>query len=221
MRLVKRPRHSICGRNLARRANRGRDFRQAKIQYLGVSALSDENVCRLDVAVHDAGSVSGVERVGDVDRYGEENFRFERPPANAMFKRQAVQKLHGQEEMAVFLPNLMDRADIGMVEGGSGEGFAAETLQCLGLLRDIVGEKLKGDKSAKGDVFGLVNHAHAAAAEFLDDAVVRDSTPDHARPIMVWSITGGKSYVGETGKSTNGGELASMCAATTSHGGAA
>jgi hypothetical protein len=32
---------------------------------------------------------------------------------------------------------------------------------------------------------------------------VRDSTPDHARP-----ITGGKSYVGEKGKSTKGVELA-------------
>ena len=72
------------------------------------------------------------------------------------------------------------------------------------MLRDIVGKKFKRDKSAEGDVFGLVNHAHAAATEFLDDAVVRDSTPDHARP-----ITGGKSYVGEKGKSMNGGELAS------------
>ena len=117
-----------------------------------------------------------------------------------MLKRQAVQKLHGQEEMAVFLTNLMDRADIGMVKGGSGAGLTPETLQCLRILRDIVGKKFKGDKSTQGDVFGLINHAHAAAAKFLDDAVVRDSTPDHARP-----ITGGKSYVGEKGKSTKGG----------------
>src|SRR6202140_4097730 len=149
-----------------------------------MSTLSDENVCRLDVAVHDARSVSGVERVSNVDRNGEKNFPFQGPPANAMLKRQAVQKLHGQEERAVFLPNLMDRADIGMVEGGSGASFAAETFQCLGILRPIVGEKLKGDKSTQRDVFGLVNHAHATAAEFLDDAVVRDGTPDHARPII-------------------------------------
>src|ERR1700686_2037409 len=149
-----------------------------------MSTLSDENVCRLDVAVHDARSVSGVERVSNVDRNGEKNFPFQGPPANAMLKRQAVQKLHGQEEMTVFLPNLMDRANIRMIKGGSRTSFAAETFQCLGILRDIVGEKLKGDKSAQRDVFGLVNHAHTAAAEFLDDAVVRNSTPDHARPII-------------------------------------
>jgi hypothetical protein len=37
---------------------------------------------------------------------------------------------------------------------------------------------------------------------------VRDGAPDHARPIVVWSITGGKSYVGEKGKSMKGVELA-------------
>src|SRR5260370_22350939 len=86
--------------------------------------------------------------------------------------------------MCVFLPERMDGVDVGMVEGRSRGGLAAETFQCLRVLRYIVGEKFKGDKSAKGDVLGLVNHAHAAAAEFLDDAVVRDGAPDHACPII-------------------------------------
>ena len=76
MRFVERARHRIGRCNLARRAKGRRDFRQAKIQYLGVSALSDENVCRLNVPVHDTGSVSGVERVGNVDGDGEKDFRF-------------------------------------------------------------------------------------------------------------------------------------------------
>jgi hypothetical protein len=65
-------------------------------------------------------------------------------------------------------------------------------------LRDIIGEKFKGDKSAQGDVFGLVNPAHATAAWSLDNAVVR----------------------GETGKSTNGAELG-YARRHDSHGGAA
>ncbi len=72
----------------------------------------------------------------------------------------------------------------------------------------IVRKKFKGDKSAERDVLSLVDHAHTAAPEFLDNAVVRDSTPDHTRPIVVWSITGGKSYVGEKGKSMKAVELA-------------
>jgi len=115
---------------------------------------------------------------------GEKNFRFQSPPANAMLECQAVQKLHGQEEMAVFLTNLMDRADIRMVKRRSGAGFAAEAFQCLGILRDIVGRNLSATNRPSEIVFGLVNHAHAAPAEFLDDAVVRDGAPDHVCPII-------------------------------------
>jgi len=72
--------------------------------------------------------------------------------------------------MAVFLPNLMDRADIGMVKRGSGAGFAGGNALTPGDLARHRGQKFKGDKSAERDVFRLINHAHAAAAEFLDDA---------------------------------------------------
>ena len=47
----------------------------------------------------------------------------------------------------------------------------------------------------KASVLGLVDDAHSAAAEFLDDAVVRNSSPDHCK----------KWYVRKTGKSTKHG----------------
>ena len=46
-------------------------------------------------------------------------------------------------------------------------------------------------------VFGLVHHAHAAAAELLDNAIVRDGLANHSR----------ESYVCETGKSMKAVEL--------------
>src|ERR1035438_4517344 len=84
--------------------------------------------------------------------------RFGRP-RNPVLQRQPVQKLHGKKQMSIFLPNLMDRANIGMVERRSSTGLAAETLQCLGILREIVREKLEGGKSTKRDVLGLVNRS--------------------------------------------------------------
>ncbi len=81
--------------------------------------------------------------------------------------------------MTVLLPDLMDRADIWMVEGGSSAGFAAETFQCLWVLRQFVWQEFQGDEPTKRDVLGLVHHAHTAATEFLDDAVVRDGLADH------------------------------------------
>jgi hypothetical protein len=42
-------------------------FRQSEIENLGMSSLRDEDICGFDVAVDDASSVSGVERVCDLD----------------------------------------------------------------------------------------------------------------------------------------------------------
>ena len=46
---------------------RERDLGEAEIEHLGVAALGDENVGRLDVTVHNAFGMRGVERVGDLD----------------------------------------------------------------------------------------------------------------------------------------------------------
>ena len=55
------------------------------------------------------------------------------------------------------------------------------------------GQELERDEAVQPRVLGLVHDSHAAAAELLDDAVVRDCLADHCR----------ESYVGETGKSMN------------------
>ena len=58
-----------CGRaGLDRIGFAGDDFGQAEVQHFGASALGDEDVGRLDVAVDDAFAVSVVERIGDGDR---------------------------------------------------------------------------------------------------------------------------------------------------------
>jgi len=45
--------------------------------------------------------------------------------------------------------NFVNGADIGMVQSGSGAGFTAKTLEGLGVVRDIVGQKLEGDEAAQ------------------------------------------------------------------------
>jgi len=61
-----------------------------------------------------------------------------------------------------------------MVQGRCGFGFTAKTLECLMILGEVVGKKLESDKASEAGVFGLVDQSHAAAAEFLDDPIVRD-----------------------------------------------
>src|ERR1700730_10982233 len=105
-----------------------------------------------------------------------------------MLQRHAVQKLHDEERMALLLPDLIDRADIGMVESRSSLSFSLEAGQGLGVTGEVIGQKLQGDKSVQGHVLGLVDHTHPAAAELLNDTVVRDGLADHKRLALCASI---------------------------------
>jgi hypothetical protein len=77
-----------------------------------------------------------------------------------------------------------------MVEGGGGAGFAFESFQRLGIVGDLFGEEFEGYEAAEARVFGFVHDAHATAAEFFDDAIVRDRLADqggrvgHVRGIL-------------------------------------
>jgi hypothetical protein len=107
---------SILRGYLAGRTSGSCNFRQPKIQNFGVPSFGKENIGRLDVAMDDTGSVSGVKRVGDVDGDGEQILRFQRTPGDAMFQRHTIQKFHDDERLTFMLADLIDRTDIGMVQ---------------------------------------------------------------------------------------------------------
>src|ERR1019366_1590251 len=100
-------------------------------------------------------------------------------PANPMFQGHPFQKFHNDERLAVLLADLMDCADIGMVQSGSGSRFAAKAFDRLKVLGHIVRQELQGDEAAQFGVLSLVDHTHPAAAEPFNDAVVRDGLADH------------------------------------------
>src|SRR5947208_14372116 len=66
-----------------------------------------------------------------------------------------------------------------MVEGGGCASFTPETFQSMRITGNVVGQELQGDEAAKLSVLGLVAYSHPAAAEFLDNAVVRNALADH------------------------------------------
>ncbi len=81
----------------------------------------------------------------------------------------------------VLVVNFVDGADVRMVQGGSSLGFALKAGESLRVFGYVVGQELEGDKATELHILSLVDHAHPATAEFLDDAVVRDGLADHGR----------------------------------------
>src|SRR5437870_3433530 len=96
-----------------------RHLRQSEIENLGVSTLGDEDVSGLNIAVDNALAVGRIQSVGNLDADFEQALQVEGAAGNQVLQSRTVQVLHGNEGAPVFLPNVMDRADIGMVQGGS------------------------------------------------------------------------------------------------------
>jgi hypothetical protein len=65
-----------------------------------------------------------------------------------------------------------------VVQSRSGASFAAETLESVRVTDQIIGEEFESDEAAEIRVFGLVDDAHAAAAQLFNDAVVRNGFAD-------------------------------------------
>ena len=68
-----------------------------------------------------------------------------------------------------------------MIQGRGCLGFALEAGERLRVFGYIVGEKLESDKAAEFYVLSLVDDAHPATTEPLNDAVVRDGLVDHRK----------------------------------------
>jgi hypothetical protein len=155
-----------------------------------VSALADEDVGRLNVAMNDARLVCGVQPVCDFNRQRQQ-LRVDRTAGDVLLQRHSVEKFHRNECTAFLLVDVIDRAYVGMVEGGSGSRFAPESLKRLRVMGEIFRKELEGDEAAKTRILGLVHNAHPAATEFLGDSIVRDGLADHAtRRVLRWLMLG-------------------------------
>src|SRR5580704_1203396 len=98
-----------------------------------------------------------------------------------MLERQAVQKLHGDERLPVLLADLINGADVGMVQRRCSLRLALKAGQRMRVSGNVIREKLEGDEAMQPRVFSFVVHAHPATTEIFDDAIVRDSLADHLR----------------------------------------
>ena len=156
-----------------------RDFGQAEVENFSNPAVGDEDVGRLDVAMNDAFGVGGVECVGDLDGQRQQRFQRHRMPRNAVLQRHTVEKLHGDEGLPVLLADVMNSPDVGMIQRRRSLRFPLKAGQRMWVLCEVGRQELESDETVQADVLGLVDDTHAATAELLDDAIVRDGLADH------------------------------------------
>ena len=102
-----------------------------------------------------------------------------RPDGDAVLQRLPLQALHDDEGPPLVLADVVDGADVGMIQGRGGLRLTLEALAGGRVVEVGLGKELQRDVAVKASVLGLVDDAHAPAAQLLDDAVVGDGLADH------------------------------------------
>ena len=118
---------------------------------------------------------------------------------DVLLERGALQEFHRNEGVAIFVANVIDGADIRMIEGGGGLCFALQASERARVVADIFGQEFQRDIAVEAIVFGFVDNAHTAAAETFENAVVRESLAEelvgggHAGDMLDGGAGGGQS----------------------------
>src|SRR5262249_11884570 len=155
-------------------------FCQTKIENFGLTAFGNENVCRFNVAMDDSFGVSSFKRVGYLRRQFQQFVCLQWASAQALPQRLALKQLHDDERMTFGLVDIMDCANVGMIESRSGLRLTAESRKGSWILPQIRRQKLQRDRARYPGVLGFVDNTHAAATKPFHDTVVRNYFTDHA-----------------------------------------
>ena len=143
---------------------------QAEVEQLG-AGLGQHHVGRLQVPMHDPGAMREGQALGNLDRAGDRLRRIHRSLRQPRRQRGAVELLHHQEHRAVLLADVVQRADVGMGEGGNRRRFPFEARPPSGVVAELPRQHLDGDAALEPGVPGGVDLAHATGAQRIRDLV--------------------------------------------------
>jgi hypothetical protein len=80
--------------------------------------------------------------------------------------RVTFQQFHGNERMAGVLINVVNRADVRMIEGRGGLCFALKSFQNGGVAGNAFGQEFQRHETVELGVFPSINDTHATAPSF-------------------------------------------------------
>ena len=145
-------------------------LRHAKVEQLGAS-LGQHDVGGLEIAMHDPVPVRMVERLGNLDRMTQDLIGRKRTAVQSPRDRLALDEFHHEVFAAILNADVIQRADVRMIQ--TGNGF------CLGL-KPLLGHAALGAADVKqldrhlaieASVSGEMHLAHAAGPQRRDDFV--------------------------------------------------
>ena len=155
----------------------GMKLGQAQVQQLHLAVAAEHQVGRLDVAMHQLMFVGVLKpqcRLADdlARRADAKRTAGRHVHADELLQVDAVDELHHQEMDAAGLARVVGPHDVRMIQSSDRLHLAAEAADRLGIIQVAMGKDFQGDRLVEIDLPGLVDDAHAAVAQFLQQFVV-------------------------------------------------
>ena len=144
--------------------------------------------------------MGGVECVADLFTERHDLRDRQRLAFEHVLERVALHSLHDQEGPSLVHAEVVDGADVGMIERRRGTRLARESIERLGRIRRLIRQELQRDQAAELRVFGLIDDAHTPAAEFGKDAVARNHAADHNEQCPGWGGSTAPELYGDNGR---------------------
>ena len=161
----------LPGARQLRVAGGGGELGQAEVDQLRRLAVlgvgREQDVGRLEIAMHDAGGVRRVEAPAQPLRDGERALDRQRPALDEVGERLAAHVLH-DDERRIADDEIEEARHVRVLDGGDRLRLVLEALAELGVGEQLRLEQLDGHAHADGDVLGDEDLAHAARAERLE-----------------------------------------------------
>ena len=140
-----------------------------------MAAVVEQNVLRLDVAVHHARTVCGSKTI---QRFADDTQRFTNAErallVHFVAQIHAVNILHDEVVKTVEFAGVIHLHDMRIGDGGRGACLAVETLHELVTVRPLSQLRMHdfdGDSAPQALVYRLVHRGHAAIGDSADDPI--------------------------------------------------
>src|SRR5439155_17993893 len=110
---------------------------QTEVEDLRLASPRDKDVGRFDVTMNHALRVRRLEGLGNLDT-NLDDLVDGQGPGDAVLQCLALQQLHREEGLPFVFPKFVNCADVWMIEGRGGAGFALEALQGSAVVRQLL-----------------------------------------------------------------------------------
>jgi hypothetical protein len=168
-RLCRRAGHSRLKKHTTRRVC---GLREAEVQQLRLwrarasgARFGQHDVGGLQVAVNDAGAMGLVERVADLCRDRQRLLNRHRAACDPLRQRFPRQQLHDQKSRPIVLPDVVERADVGVRDLGDRARFAVEPFAKLRIGAEGWRKDLQGNGAFEARVARRIDLAHPTRAD--------------------------------------------------------